>query len=114
MILADRVPFVFRVAADRYGSDLRRQTNERDFPVPSQPRCGDRHSSATRGGSNFHQLTREGKTMSILSVGVDLAKNVFALHGVNAAGALQLRQPKVARDHEITGSGLLLPSRAKT
>ena len=35
--------------------------------------------------------------MSIVFVGVDLAKNVLALHGVNAAGAVQLRQPKVAR-----------------
>ena len=35
--------------------------------------------------------------MSIVFVGIDLAKNVFALHGVNAAGAVQLRQPKVAR-----------------
>ena len=35
--------------------------------------------------------------MSIAFVGFDLAKNVFALHGVNAAGAVQLRQPKVTR-----------------
>ena len=35
--------------------------------------------------------------MSIVFVGIDLAKNVFALHGVNAAGAVLLRQPKVAR-----------------
>ncbi len=35
--------------------------------------------------------------MTILSVGIDLAKNVFAVHGVDAAGAVQLRQPKVAR-----------------
>jgi transposase len=35
--------------------------------------------------------------MAIVTVGVDLAKNVFALHGVNEAGAVQLRQPKVAR-----------------
>lgn len=35
--------------------------------------------------------------MAILYVGIDLAKNVFALHGVNATGAVQLRQPKVAR-----------------
>jgi transposase len=35
--------------------------------------------------------------MSIVHVGIDLAKNVFALHGVNATGAVQLRQPKVAR-----------------
>jgi transposase len=35
--------------------------------------------------------------MAILTVGVDLAKNVFALHGVNETGAVQLRQPKVVR-----------------
>ena len=35
--------------------------------------------------------------MAILTVGIDLAKNVFAVHGVNETGAAQLRQPKVAR-----------------
>jgi transposase len=35
--------------------------------------------------------------MAIVTVGIDLAKNVFALHGVNAAGDVQLRQPKLAR-----------------
>ena len=35
--------------------------------------------------------------MAIVTVGIDLAKNVFALHGVSDAGAVQLRQPKVAR-----------------
>jgi transposase len=35
--------------------------------------------------------------MAIVTVGVDLAKNLFALHGVNGTGAVQLRQPKVAR-----------------
>ena len=35
--------------------------------------------------------------MSILYVGIDLAKNVFAVHGVNQAGSAELRQPKVAR-----------------
>jgi transposase len=35
--------------------------------------------------------------MAILTVGVDLAKNVFALHGVNETGVVQMRQPKVAR-----------------
>jgi transposase len=35
--------------------------------------------------------------MSILYVGIDLAKNVFAVHGVNDAGTAELRQPKVAR-----------------
>ena len=35
--------------------------------------------------------------MAIVTVGIDLAKNVFALHGVSDAGAVQLRQPKVTR-----------------
>ena len=35
--------------------------------------------------------------MAIVTVGIDLAKNVFALHGVNGTGAVQMRQPKVAR-----------------
>lgn len=35
--------------------------------------------------------------MTIVHVGIDLAKNVFALHGVNAVGIVELRQPKVAR-----------------
>jgi transposase len=35
--------------------------------------------------------------MAIVTVGIDLAKNVFALHGVNATGDVQLRQPKVTR-----------------
>jgi transposase len=44
--------------------------------------------------------------MSIVFVGIDLAKNVFALHGVNAKGAVQLRQPKVARAklHELVAT----------
>jgi transposase len=35
--------------------------------------------------------------MAILTVGIDLAKNVFALHGVNEAGKPELRQPRVPR-----------------
>ena len=35
--------------------------------------------------------------MSILYVGIDLAKNVFAIHGVNQSGAAESGQPKVAR-----------------
>lgn len=44
--------------------------------------------------------------MAILTLGIDLAKNVFALHGVNAGGAVQLRQPKVARSklNEVVAS----------
>jgi transposase len=35
--------------------------------------------------------------MSIVYVGIDPAKNVFAVHGVSATGGVELRQPKVAR-----------------
>jgi len=35
--------------------------------------------------------------MAIVHVGIDLAKNIFALHGVSETGAVQLRQPKVTR-----------------
>lgn len=41
--------------------------------------------------------------MAIVCVGIDLAKNVFALHGVNEAGKAELIRPAVPRDklHEL-------------
>ena len=36
--------------------------------------------------------------MTIVFVGIDLAKNVFAVHGVDAAGKPVLVRPSVARD----------------
>jgi transposase len=36
--------------------------------------------------------------MTILTVGIDLAKNVFAVHGVNQAGKPELVKPAMARD----------------
>jgi transposase len=44
--------------------------------------------------------------MTIVFAGIDLAKNVFALHGVDAGGAVVLRQPKVARAklHELVAT----------
>lgn len=35
--------------------------------------------------------------MGIVTVGIDLAKNIFALHGVDEAGRPGLVKPKVAR-----------------
>ena len=35
--------------------------------------------------------------MGILYVGIDLAKNVFAVHGVNQAGKPELVRPAVPR-----------------
>lgn len=40
--------------------------------------------------------------MSIVTVGIDLAKNVFAVHGVDAAGKALLVKPRVARDQLAT------------
>ena len=39
----------------------------------------------------------KGKAMSIVTVGIDLAKNVFAVHGVDAAGKVVLVRPTVPR-----------------
>lgn len=36
--------------------------------------------------------------MSIITVGIDLAKNVFAVHGVDDNGKAALVKPKVSRD----------------
>ena len=36
--------------------------------------------------------------MSIITVGIDLAKNIFAVHGVNENGKAALVKPKVARE----------------
>src|SRR5215218_4046286 len=44
-----------------------------------------------------HQLVRKGKSMAIVTVGIDLAKNVFAVHGVDGTGRAVLQRPSVAR-----------------
>ena len=40
------------------------------------------------GSANAHLLTRfvEGEVMTIVTIGIDFAKKVFAAHGVDAAG----------------------------
>ncbi|MEY4750199.1 MAG: hypothetical protein RIQ60_2413 [Pseudomonadota bacterium] len=35
--------------------------------------------------------------MTIVMLGIDLAKNVFALHGVNEAGRVEMKRPSVPR-----------------
>ena len=58
------------------------------------------------GSAVSHQLTRKGKSKTILTVGIDLAKNVFAVRGVNEAGKADLVRPAVPRDklHELMAS----------
>ena len=36
--------------------------------------------------------------MRIITVGIDLAKNVFAVHGVDDTGKVALVKPKVSRE----------------
>src|ERR1700741_2109146 len=49
------------------------------------------------GSAISHQLVRKGKSMAIVTLGIDLAKNVFAVHGVDGAGKPVLVRPNVAR-----------------
>lgn len=37
--------------------------------------------------------------MPIVTIGIDLAKNVFAVHGVNETGKAMIIKPRVLRDH---------------
>jgi hypothetical protein len=53
--------------------------------------------------------------MTIITVGIDLAKNVFAVHGVDDNGKAVLVKPKVARDklaELISELGIILPQQA--
>jgi transposase len=36
--------------------------------------------------------------MTIVTLGIDLAKNVFAIHGINTVGQIELQRPAVRRD----------------
>ena len=64
--------------------------------VPAQSR-----ESASRCHDGKCELSsthlRKGKSMAIVFVGIDLAKNVFAVHGVNEAGRPELVRPAVPR-----------------
>lgn len=46
--------------------------------------------------------------MSIVAVGIDLAKNVFAVHGIDETGTVVLRKPRVKRG-ELMGIFAALP-----
>lgn len=49
------------------------------------------------GSANFSSTCPRGEIMTIVTVGIDLAKNVFAVHGVNATGKPVLLRPSVPR-----------------
>src|SRR5258706_2522231 len=67
--------------------------------------CGGSRESASAchdGVSNLHQHQQEGKSMSIVTIGIDLAKNIFAIHGVDEAGKAVLIKPRVSRAQLVT------------
>ena len=35
--------------------------------------------------------------MNIIVIGIDLAKNIFAVHGINESGKAELVKPRVSR-----------------
>jgi hypothetical protein len=71
---------------------------KKGLPRP-KPAAWRRSTTQCRDGKCELSSTRsEGEVRAIVYVGIDLAKNVFALHGVNSTGAVQLRQPKVGRN----------------
>ena len=39
--------------------------------------------------------------MPIITIGIDLAKNIFAVHGVNESGHAELVKPKISRDQSL-------------
>ena len=59
--------------------------------------CGLRQQSATMERFNCSSTHLRGEVMAIVTIGIDLAKNVFAVHGVNEAGKPVLVKPTVAR-----------------
>jgi hypothetical protein len=76
--------------------------NERDYPVPSTPRA---QRVAVYGnsvprwrGQTFINLFSGGKPMTTVAVGIALAKNVVAVHGVCASGKPELVNPDVKRN----------------
>ncbi len=44
------------------------------------------------------EVAASGKDMSIITIGIDLAKTIFSVHGINESGKAELVKPKVGRD----------------
>ncbi len=83
-------------------------TNERDRRpgVAAEAANGDQCHDGIRP---FHQHHEKGKSMNIITVGIDLAKNVFSVHGVIDDGKPALFKPKVSRADLLPFIAQLLP-----
>ncbi len=88
-------------------------TNERDFPVPSDPRsCGVRHQSATMGGAISHQFTRfvEGEVHDShchdrnRSGQAHLCRSWCGCHRQARLGSAQCAAQQTARTHRLAAA----------
>ena len=56
----------------------------------------------------------EGEGMSIIVIGFNLAKNIFAVHDMNESGHAELVKPKVSPDQLLPLIAILLACRQDT
>jgi len=78
---------------------------ERDLPVPGRSPY-DQRRRVPRWGSESHQRTREGGNHGYCVCWIDLAKNVFAVHGVEEHGKpvlVRLMAPKFVAPCRLSG-----------
>jgi hypothetical protein len=73
------------------------------LPRPELAASRQAASKCSDGKRELSSTHSKGKSLAIVTVGIDLAKNVFAAHGVNEAGKPELVHPSVphAKLHEL-------------
>ena len=69
----------------------------KELPRPERSACAEIGNERHDGKFEVSSTHSEGEIMAILNVGIDLAKNVFALHGVNEFDQVDLGRPSVPR-----------------
>lgn len=55
-------------------------------------------SKVPRWKGSFSSTGKSANDLSIITIGIDLAKNIFTVHGVNESGKTEQVKPKVGRD----------------
>ena len=69
----------------------------RPMPAARRVTCGLRQRGATMAMEVVSSTHFKGEILAIVTVGIDLAKSVFAVHGVDESGKPQLVRPEVPR-----------------
>lgn len=58
-----------------------------------------RHQECHDGISRFHQHLQEGNhKYYLIVIGIDLAKTIFVVHGVDEYGKAELVKPRISRE----------------